>query len=743
MRASWLIMAFFSTNWGLANEEPGIQLDGRLDEALWEQATVYSHFVLTDPDTGAAAPYSTEARVLMRKEGIYLGFINSQPMNERVRVYSRKDEVPTADFNRVVIDFNGNGTSAYEFTASLGEGYSDGVYTQGNQFNSEWDGIWHFAVAEDKKHWSSEIFLPWSIAVYVIDPDAPVRNIGLSLGRVQKLRSEESSYPAMHWSEAGFINQLAKLEVTTQPEPEQLTVIPQVANHYDAEQQQWEHNIGMDFLYRPTSDQLLMATVNPDFGAVDSDELISNFSPVETLLAENRTFFTENHRLFDIKDNDEHFVLINTRRIGTLTNRNGELSGGLNFAGKYLNLGSSFDQGVLIAEDKDAGSSAGKRFYVGRTQWHSTFGELGWLGSLTDDSAQDRKAQLHAIDYHHYVDDLKLSANFMTTKIESQYHNKRGEGAFLSAEYALSDDANISSNLLWLKPDFDINDLGYMERNNIKQWRLASDVSFYDVTPQIREIFYEFSIERQQSFQSESLAVNYAFASLFSYQDTSLLELSLDVKTSGLDDLISFGHGSVHLPQQNEFYLEYIHPFGKGSEWSLVWGYLQEGLEHWAHSLEASVRHSWQDAFTVELSALALQSPDWLIGEGDGLLGHYERQFREIDLSLLWYIQPQHEMILRLQWNGLQANALSAFDTQNQSLVASNEPLESFAESDVSFQLKYQYQLAPLSFLTIAYTRQGAFFQLDDPLPNFSQQWEEAFRSVEESNVSLKLTYAL
>ncbi|MCF2825937.1 MULTISPECIES: DUF5916 domain-containing protein [unclassified Pseudoalteromonas] len=743
MRSVWAFITIILASGVLANEEPAIYLDGRLDEALWEQAKTYSHFVLTDPDTGATAPYATQAKVLMREEGIYIGFINSQPVDERVRVYSRKDEVPVADFNRVVIDFNGNGTSAYEFTVSLGEGYSDGVYTQGNQFNSEWDGIWHFSVAEDEQHWASEIFLPWSIAVYVTDPNASARNIGLSLGRVQKLRSEEISYPGVHWSQAGFASQLATLEVTTQPKPQQLTLIPQVASHYDVEQQHWEHNLGMDFLYRPTSDQLLMATINPDFGAVDSDELISNFSPVETLLAENRTFFTENHSLFDIKDNEERFVLINTRRIGTLTNTNGELTGGLNFASKYLNLGSHFDQGFLIAEDKDAGPQAGKRFYVGRTRWHSTFGELGWLGSLTKDSAQDRKAQLHAVDYHHYVNDLTLSGNLMTTEIESQSQKQRGEGAFLSAEYALSDNANISSNFLWLKPDLDINDLGYMERNNIKQWRLAGDMSFYDVSPSIREIYNEFSVKGQQNFQSESLATLYYLASLMTYQDTSQLELSLDVKTSGLDDLISFGHGSVHIPQQSELYLEYINPFGKGSEWSIIWGYLQEGLEHWSHSLEASVRHSWQDAFTVELSALALQSPDWLIGEGDGTLGHYERQFREIDLSLLWYIQPQHEMTLRLQWNGLQANALSAFNIANQSLAVSADTLKSFAESDVSFQLKYQYQLAPLSFLTIAYTRQGGFFQLDDPLSSFSRQWEEAFRRVEESNLTVKLTYAL
>ena len=58
-------------------------------------------------------------------------------------------------------------------------------------------------------------------------------------------------------------------------------------------------NVGLDFIWRPNSNTQLTGALNPDFGQVESDDLVVNFSAFETFVSEKRAFFTENQGLFN------------------------------------------------------------------------------------------------------------------------------------------------------------------------------------------------------------------------------------------------------------------------------------------------------------------------------------------------------------------------------------------------------------------------------------------------------------
>ena len=55
--------------------------------------------------------------------------------------------------------------------------------------------------------------------------------------------------------------------------------------------------------------------LNPDFGQVESDDVVINFSAMETFYADKRPFFSENQSMFDV-DGYRFLYVINTRRIG-------------------------------------------------------------------------------------------------------------------------------------------------------------------------------------------------------------------------------------------------------------------------------------------------------------------------------------------------------------------------------------------------------------------------------------------
>ena len=57
-------------------------------------------------------------------------------------------------------------------------------------------------------------------------------------------------------------------------------------------------NIGVDIFWRPNASQQLSVALNPDFGQVESDGLVVNFSPFETFFA--GTFFSRFESFFSL-----------------------------------------------------------------------------------------------------------------------------------------------------------------------------------------------------------------------------------------------------------------------------------------------------------------------------------------------------------------------------------------------------------------------------------------------------------
>ena len=56
---------------------------------------------------------------------------------------------------------------------------------------------------------------------------------------------------------------------------------------------------GADIFWKPNGQMQLTATINPDFGQVESDDLVVNFSANETFFSDKRPFFTENQGIFE------------------------------------------------------------------------------------------------------------------------------------------------------------------------------------------------------------------------------------------------------------------------------------------------------------------------------------------------------------------------------------------------------------------------------------------------------------
>ena len=141
----------------------------------------------------------------------------------------------------------------------------------------------------------------------------------------------------------------------------------------------------------------------------------------------------------------------------------------------------------------------------------------------------------------------------------------------------------------------------------------------------------------------------------------------------------------------------------------------KEGYDDWAASLRGTASLYPHDKLTIDLSLEPLWSRDWLIWMYDDLLASFSRRKLSTDIVANWFPAEKHEIRLRAQWLVINADIEQAFRiAPNARLAPSNDPIEDFAALNFGLQLRYRYEIAPLSDFYFVYSRGGLDY-LDNP----------------------------
>ena len=270
---------------------------------------------MVQPLSGEPARLPTEAWILATPEGLAVAFRNAQPASvPRTTQRTRRDQGGQLDRVNVMIDFDGDGRTGYDFMVSISDGISDEVITSERNFNTDWDGVWDHAVSQDAEGWSIEMRVPWHVAPMARSADGK-RTIGVYLDRVVGSTGERFGWPNISFQKPRFLSEFVKVEI---PHYEQslFAVTPYAVVVNDRISGDTDFDAGADLFWKPNGQFQLSATLNPDFGQVESDNLVVNFGAVETFFGDKRPFFTENQGLFDVPFGAGDSRLLYTRRIG-------------------------------------------------------------------------------------------------------------------------------------------------------------------------------------------------------------------------------------------------------------------------------------------------------------------------------------------------------------------------------------------------------------------------------------------
>ena len=299
-----------------------IEVDGRLEEAVWETATPVTDFVQSEPIEGATPTDRLEVRFTYDDGALYVGarLHSSGPIQAPL---SRRDDGQQVEFLEIELDTYLDRRTAYMFGVTAAGVRLDHYHPTDNQGDedSQYDPVWEARTSVGPDGWTAELWLPFSQLRF---NERGERVWGLNIKRSIPSRNEEVYWALVRRTERGWSSRFGELRGIQDVQPRgRLEVLPYVAGSSRATGDRDRGNpfddgrnlrgrVGGDFKYGLGPNLTLDATVNPDFGQIEADPAEVNLTVFETIFPERRPFFLEGNNVLEAGTGNYYY----SRRIG-------------------------------------------------------------------------------------------------------------------------------------------------------------------------------------------------------------------------------------------------------------------------------------------------------------------------------------------------------------------------------------------------------------------------------------------
>ena len=734
-----------------------IVIDGKLDEEEWVDAQTIDDFFVINPFSLEKPDLNTKVLIHSDDSGIYFGFINSQPPETRDRRKHGRDGLrQNHDRNVVVVDLDNTGNTAYMLGIALGKSVLDFTITNENQIDGDWDGQWFADTSETEENWYSEFFIPWDMAP-MNKQDGDSRTIGVSVSRMIQHLGIGIGFPGASFQRSKFLSVLHKVKVV-QANPKSLDFFPYTVANNDFISDESSFDAGTEVIYNTGSGGELVATINPDFGQVESDNIVINYSPRETFYSDRRPFFTQSQSIFDVEldwyPGFELYSVLHTRRIGATPvydcSRFSESEGGseeledqcndsklnttgIDMAFKFTQRGESTDFGAFATLEKDEDFTEGNNYYAFRTVHNAGKHRIGHMVTHADKPFIDRQATVNVVDYQYISDSgLKIEHINMFSNISGE---DSGLGSRTMAMYRPNKEWRYGSEIYYFSDDLNISDMGYLWRNNLLAYGATVGYTKTDFEDQslTKSRSYNFDYWDQNNSDHENLEQFYSFNFNQSFKSTSNISIQSNLSSIGKDDEIT--QGSQNFPflrTGNGGNVDFNYRSPQYGPWQYSFGYGVERKNYYAftdrrRSASMGFGYTPRDNIRTWLRMNHRERSNWTIRTDEDLYATFSQKRLGLNTGVTWYRTEKEELSLKIQMVSFRNQKGQSYRIdENGYFKKSDLTAESINLGSLAFQLRYKYEIAPLSNIYLVYTRGGSAF-FDDEADNstiFSDTWE-------------------
>jgi len=414
------------------------------------------------------------------------------------------------------------------------------MYDDTNEDDS-WNGVWEVKSLVDSLGWTAEFRIPLSQLRY---SDATSHTFGFGVWRDIERYKERVSWPRYKRTVNGTVSQLGELEGidgirspgTLEATPYTVTKNVQRQSATGEFSRDQQITIGGDLKYGITPNITLNATVNPDFGQVESDPAVLNLSAFETFLRERRPFFVEGTGLYQfqlncyiVQDCNTNEGLFYSRRIGrsphllgdygdestptatpiaAATKLTGRTSGGFSYGlldavtldveGTQARTVEPFTNYAVVSANQDL-RKGNTGIKVTATGVNRSLNE--WTGPTMVETAYAGGATFRnkfaggKYEFNAYLAGSRISGSKQAIGlVESNsvhYYQQPNDDVAIDSATSLNGTygqlkfgkyggghTRIETSLVRISPGYDVNDLGYLRRADMLDWSTWGALSY-------------------------------------------------------------------------------------------------------------------------------------------------------------------------------------------------------------------------------------------------------------------------
>jgi hypothetical protein len=749
-----------------------VQIDGRLDESIWSQIEGFDNMRVVHPDTLKKPGSSSLTRMFYTEKGLYFGIKCTQAPETLVARLTSRDTTINRDGVSFIIDPSGRGLYSYWFKVNLGGTLVDGTVLPEKRLNVQWDGPWYGAASEIPDGWSAEMYLPWSMMS--MPSSEKTRTMAFYVSRKVAHLDEMWSYPALPETNGIFLSGFRHAVFEDINPKQQYAFYPYTSATYDRIKGDVDYRAGFDVDWRPSSNLQLTATITPDFGQVESDDIVVNLSAFETFFPERRLFFLEGYEIFVTSPRAIDGVvstvsLVNTRRIGgaprapvlpsgggipdLARSRPTDLFGALKLTGQQGKI----RYGVLAALEDDTHFDGtlegnvpfsveqdGRDFGIMRLLYEDTDTggrqSIGWISTAVLHPEAD--AFVHGLDLHYLSEDKKLSWDAQL--LGSETDAVTGAGGFFDVRYIPVQGTIHNLALEYFDDKLDIGDLGYLRQNDIMGFAYAYERYRSDL-PGLRNRNTRISYTHGHNTDGDLVRSGFAARRNWSYLGGSGLSIELNYAPSRWDDRNSYGNGSFRINTRGLVNIDWDSDSSRKISYGLSASVMSEDLHGTNKNYNANLELRPSDRLSLLLNLGYSDRDGWLLHRSGKTFSTYDARNWFSSLAVDVFLTAKQQFRIYTQWAAYRAFERDYYEISPGSgkLIRYAKPPdagnEDFTISELTFQARYRWQIAPLSDLYLVYTRGSNL--ASNPGQEFGSLFSDAWSDPIVDTIVFKLRY--
>ena len=282
------------------------KIDGRLDEAVWQTATVIDSFHQVNPTPGAPATERTEVRLGYDESKIYVGArcYTADPSKINSVLMGRDALLQNEDSMHFVFDTFNDNKNAFFFAINVAGAQVDAfVRGDGDDVNYNWDAVWFSATSRDEEGWVAELAIPFRNLRFAETPEQTwgfnVQRVGVHNREYVLWQVTDAARPInaiFKISQAGKLSGMKGIR-----QGRSWDFMPYVlarAETSDVEGDDEDFEVGIDIKKSLTSKLTLDLTYNLDFAETEIDAQQTNLTRFPLFFPEKRDFFLESANNF-------------------------------------------------------------------------------------------------------------------------------------------------------------------------------------------------------------------------------------------------------------------------------------------------------------------------------------------------------------------------------------------------------------------------------------------------------------